>query len=63
MGVAQRWPGDRCALGVVSPFVGGAGGGGAFRLRLHWEALDEEVSVAGLLAGRGDATGGAGEAA
>lgn len=23
---------------------------------LHWEALDEDVSVAGLLAGRGDAT-------
>ena len=22
---------------------------------LHWEALDEDVSVAGLLAGRGDA--------
>ena len=23
---------------------------------LHWEALDEDISVAGLLAGRGDAT-------
>ncbi len=23
---------------------------------LHWEALDEDVSVAGLLAGRGDVT-------
>ena len=23
---------------------------------LHWEALDEDVSVAGLLAGRGDQT-------
>ena len=23
---------------------------------LHWEALDEDVSIAGLLAGRGDAT-------
>ena len=23
---------------------------------LHWEALDEDVSVAGLLAGRGDLT-------
>jgi hypothetical protein len=24
---------------------------------LHWEALDEDVSIAGLLAGRGDMTG------
>ena len=24
---------------------------------LHWEALDEDVSVAGLLAGRGDMSG------
>lgn len=24
---------------------------------LHWEALDEDVSVAGLLAGHGDLTG------
>ena len=23
---------------------------------LHWEALDEDISVAGLLAGQGDAT-------
>lgn len=23
---------------------------------LHWEALDEDISVAGLLAGRGDVT-------
>ena len=23
---------------------------------LHWEALDEDISVAGLLAGRGDAS-------
>jgi hypothetical protein len=23
---------------------------------LHWEALDEDISVAGLLAGRGDMT-------
>lgn len=30
---------------------------------LHWEALDEDISVAGLLAGRADATGGTGEAA
>ncbi len=27
------------------------------RLGLHWDALDEDVSVAGLLAGRGDMTG------
>jgi hypothetical protein len=26
------------------------------RLGLHWEALDEDVSIAGLLAGRGDVT-------
>ncbi len=26
------------------------------RLGLHWEALDEDISVAGLLAGRGDVT-------
>jgi len=24
---------------------------------LHWDALDEDISVAGLLAGRGDQTG------
>ena len=24
---------------------------------LHWEALDEDISIAGLLAGRGDQTG------
>ncbi len=27
------------------------------RKGLHWEELDEDVSVAGLLAGRGDQTG------
>jgi hypothetical protein len=26
------------------------------RLGLHWEELDEDISVAGLLAGRGDQT-------
>ena len=26
------------------------------RLGLHWERLDEDISVAGLLAGRGDMT-------
>jgi hypothetical protein len=26
------------------------------RVGLHWEALDEDISVAGLLAGRGDMT-------
>jgi hypothetical protein len=26
------------------------------RLGLHWEHLDEDISVAGLLAGRGDVT-------
>jgi len=26
------------------------------RFGLHWEALDEDLSVAGLLAGRGDRT-------
>jgi Protein of unknown function (DUF2442) len=26
------------------------------RLGLHWEHLDEDISVAGLLAGRGDMT-------
>jgi Protein of unknown function (DUF2442) len=25
---------------------------------LHWEALDEDLSIAGLLAGEGDLTGG-----
>jgi hypothetical protein len=24
------------------------------RIGLHWEALDEDISIAGLLAGRGD---------
>ena len=26
------------------------------RLGLHWEALDEDISIAGLIAGRGDIT-------
>ena len=26
------------------------------RIGLHWEELDEDISVAGLLAGRGDIT-------
>jgi hypothetical protein len=26
------------------------------RVGLHWEKIDEDISVAGLLAGRGDAT-------
>jgi hypothetical protein len=26
------------------------------RVGLHWEELDEDISVAGLIAGRGDAT-------
>jgi hypothetical protein len=26
------------------------------RTGLHWEALDEDISIAGLLAGRGDIT-------
>ena len=25
--------------------------------RLHWEALDKDISIAGLLAGRGDVAG------
>lgn len=27
------------------------------RSGLHWEEIDEDISIAGLLAGRGDATG------
>ncbi len=30
---------------------------------LHWEELDEDISIAGLLAGRGDMTGAARRAA
>ncbi len=30
---------------------------------LHWEVLDEDISIAGLLAGRADATGSKGRAA
>jgi hypothetical protein len=26
------------------------------RVGLHWDALDEDISIAGLLAGRGDVT-------
>lgn len=26
------------------------------RVGLHWEAIDEDISIAGLLAGRGDMT-------
>ncbi|WP_022719622.1 DUF2442 domain-containing protein [Rhodopseudomonas sp. B29] len=33
------------------------------RVGLHWEALDEDISVAGLLAGRGDVTQGSETAA
>lgn len=33
------------------------------RKGLHWEALDEDISIAGLLAGRGDQTREALEAA
>jgi Protein of unknown function (DUF2442) len=29
---------------------------GLSRVGLHWEALDEDISIAGLLAGRGDVT-------
>ena len=41
---------DRAAV-QISPFG------------LHWEALDEDVSIAGLLAGRGDQTGASASAA
>ncbi len=33
------------------------------RMGLHWDELDEDISVAGLLAGRGDMTRSAKEAA
>lgn len=33
------------------------------RIGLHWKALDEDLSVAGLLAGRGDVTRSTGRAA
>ena len=33
------------------------------RVGLHWEAIDEDISIAGLLAGRGDVTRSAGHAA
>jgi hypothetical protein len=33
------------------------------RAGLHWEKLDEDISIAGLLAGRGDMTGHAEDAA
>jgi hypothetical protein len=26
------------------------------RMGLHWQAIDEDISIAGLLAGRGDST-------
>ncbi len=29
---------------------------GRSRVGLHWEAIDEDISIAGLLAGRGDIT-------
>ena len=31
-------------------------GGELSRIGLHWEDIDEDISVAGLLAGRGDMT-------
>jgi hypothetical protein len=33
------------------------------RVGLHWEELDEDISIAGLLAGRGDLTKRTGQAA
>jgi hypothetical protein len=33
------------------------------RVGLHWDEIDEDISVAGLLAGRGDMTGRTNEAA
>jgi hypothetical protein len=33
------------------------------RIGLHWEELDEDISIAGLLAGRGDLTKRTGQAA
>jgi hypothetical protein len=33
------------------------------RIGLHWEELDEDISIAGLLAGRGDLTRPTGQAA
>jgi hypothetical protein len=33
------------------------------RVGLHWEELDEDISIAGLLAGRGDLTRRTGQAA
>ncbi|MEO9779000.1 MAG: DUF2442 domain-containing protein [Sedimentitalea sp.] len=33
------------------------------RRGLHWEALDEDISIDGLLLGRGDQTGARGQAA
>ena len=33
------------------------------RVGLHWEALDEDISIDGLLAGRGDTTRAPGHAA
>ena len=47
-----------CAAGVVSPSAAGHAAQHALvefsPQGLHWNALDEDVSVAGLLAGRGD---------
>ena len=58
MGGAVGWPRARRAAGLVPAADegrrGGAGGIEISPFGLHWRALDEDVSVEGLLAGRGD---------
>ena len=67
MGRARRRAGAGHAVGVVPRLMDASPAGreaaqiGTFGL--HWEALDEDVSVEGLLAGRGDRTARGPEAA
>ena len=62
MGRPERRQDRRSAAGLVFPAPAShsrAAGGGALSSRgLHWEELEEDIALAGLLAGEGDLTQG-----
>ena len=55
MGRAERWPHVGRAIGLVSA-PAARDRVELSRTGLHWEDIDEDISIAGLLAGRGDMT-------
>jgi hypothetical protein len=54
VGRAERWPHVGRAIGLVS--AAQRESVELSRTGLHWEDIDEDISIAGLLAGRGDMT-------